>query len=267
MLEIPRVALVAGGSAGVGRAFCAALQSAGYRVYGTSRKPVDGDWPMLAMELHDPSSVEACVAEVLRREGRVDLLVTGAGRYLAGAVEETSDEDVQEMLDLYLIGAWRMIRAVLPGMRARGAGQIICMNSAAAEVAIPFHSAYSASKRALEGLVEALRLEVAPLGIRVSTIQATGIKGTAALAAMGRAATSLDAYAPTRDWAVERFAESQTNGMPVQRVVDALMDLLGQRQPPLHRRIGAAGVLPRLRLLLPEWLFQRALANSFLRRP
>lgn len=154
---------------------------------------------MLAMELRDPTSGDACVAEVLRREGRVDLLVTGAGRYIAGAVEETTDEDVQEMLDLYLLSARRMTRAVPPGMRARGAGQIICMNPAAAEVAIPFHSAYSASKRALEGLVEALRLEVAPLGIRVSTIQATGNKGTAALAAIGRTATRLDAYAPLRN--------------------------------------------------------------------
>jgi NAD(P)-dependent dehydrogenase (short-subunit alcohol dehydrogenase family) len=84
--ETPKVALVAGGPAGVGQAFCAALHATGYRVYGTSRKPTDAAWPMLAMELRDPASVQACVAEVLRREGRIDVLVTGAGRYIAGAV-------------------------------------------------------------------------------------------------------------------------------------------------------------------------------------
>jgi NAD(P)-dependent dehydrogenase (short-subunit alcohol dehydrogenase family) len=265
--EAPKVALVAGGSAGVGQAFCAALHAAGYRVYGTSRKPADAAWPMLAMELRDPASVEACVAEVLRREGCIDVLVTGAGRYIAGAVEETSDADVEEMLDLYLLGAWRMIRAALPAMRARRSGHIICMNSAAAEIAIPFHSAYSASKRALEGLVEALRLEVAPFDIHVSTIQATGIKGTSALDAMGCAERALPSYAPTRDWAIQRFAGTQGSGMPLERVSAALLALLAARRPPLHRRIGAARILPRLRLLLPEWLFHRAIAASFLARP
>lgn len=263
----PQVVLVAGGSAGVGQAFCAALHGAGYRVYGTSRNPADVPWSMLAMELRAPDSVEACIAELLRREGRIDVLVTGAGRYIAGAIEETSDAELQEMLDLYLLGAWRMIRAVLPAMRARGAGRIICMNSAAAEVAIPFHGAYSASKRAVEGMAEALRHEVAPFGIHVSTIQATGVQGTAALAAMGRAARRLPAYGPVRDWAVARFAGTQTQGMPVARVAEALLRLLAARQPPLHQRIGAARMLPRLRCLLPEGLFHRAIARSFLTRP
>lgn len=263
-VEAPKVALVAGASAGVGRAFCRALHAAGYRVYGTSRSAAPERWPMLQMELRSPQSVKSCVDEVLSQEGRLDVVVTGAGRYIAGAMEESGDDDVREMLDLYLLGAWRMIRAALPSMRAQGSGRIVCMNSAASEVAIPFHSAYSASKRAVEGMVESLRLEVAPFGIHASTIQATGIRGTDALSAMGRAGLAVDAYGVPRETAIKRFAESQRAGISPDLVAEALMKILAAKQPRLHYRVGAARAMPILRALMPERIFHYAIAKSFL---
>lgn len=262
--DLSKIALVAGASAGVGKAFCRALHDAGYRVYGTSRTVRSEQWPMLQMELRSPESVKACVEEVLSREGRLDVLVTGAGRYIAGAMEETGDGDIQEMLDFYLLGAWRMIRAALPAMRAQASGRIVCMNSAASEVAIPFHSAYSASKRAVEAMVESLRLEAAPFGIHVSTIQATGIRGTDALAAMGRTGIGIDAYDLPRETAIERFAGSQLTGISTKKVADALMKILAAKQPRLHYRIGAARMMPALRAVMPESIFHSTIAKSFL---
>lgn len=263
-IDTPKVALVAGASAGVGKAFCRALHEAGYRVYGTSRTAKSEQWPMLQMELRSPESVQACVEDVLRQEGRLDVLVTGAGRYIAGAMEETGDGDILEMRDLYLLGAWRMIRAALPAMRAQASGRIVCMNSAASEVAIPFHSAYSASKRAVEAMAESLRFEASPFGIHVSTIQATGIRGTDALAAMGRTDLSIGAYDLPRETAIHRFAGSQLTGISTDKVAETLMRILAAKQPRLHYRIGAARMMPVFRTLLPERMFHSAIARSFL---
>ena len=116
-------------------------------------------------------SVEQAVATVLGREGRLDIVVNNAGMGIAGPVEDTSIEQAKRQLEVNFFGAFRVCRAVLPAMRRQRSGYIVNIGSIGGLIAIPYQSMYSASKFALEGLSEALRMEVRPFGIRVVIIE------------------------------------------------------------------------------------------------
>lgn len=169
-----RVVLVTGGSSGLGAAAAAELARRGHRVYAASRRAVGaGDHPPipLPMDVRDAASVREAVATVVDREGRLDALVNNAGVGLAGAVEDTGDDEAAAIFDTNVLGAHRIARAVLPVMRRQRRGLIVNVGSMAGEVAIPFQGFYSATKAALGSLSHALRLEAAPHGVEVTLLQ------------------------------------------------------------------------------------------------
>lgn len=165
------VILVTGASSGFGAMIKTALEAAGHEVYGTSRAPAPGSG-LVALDVTDPASVRACVDEVLQKAGRIDVLVNNAGGGLSGAVEDCTDDEISWQMETNFMGPVRMIKAVLPHMRARGQdggqGRIITIGSLAGHAALPYQPIYSASKHALEGLNSALRLE-----LRGTPMQAT----------------------------------------------------------------------------------------------
>jgi NAD(P)-dependent dehydrogenase (short-subunit alcohol dehydrogenase family) len=169
-----RIALVTGASSGIGLATAQALRRDGYRVFGTSRKPMpdtaDGI-TMLICDVIDDASVQRVVDEVLRRAGRIDLLVNNAGLGLFGGAEESSVAQVQALFDVNLFGVIRMINAVLPSMRRRGKGRIINIGSILGVIPAPYSAHYSAAKHAIEGYSESLDHEVRAFNIRVSVIE------------------------------------------------------------------------------------------------
>ena len=166
------VAIVTGGSGGIGRCTAMALAKAGCRVYEFSRHEKGGTEGVLhiSADMTDEASVQAAVTEVERREGRVDILVCNAGFGISGAAEYTSPEDAHAQLELNLYGADRAARAVIPIMRAQGGGRIVCMSSIAGIVPIPFQLWYSVSKAAIIAYVLALQNEVKPFNISVCAI-------------------------------------------------------------------------------------------------
>ncbi len=167
-----RVVLVTGASSGIGRACAEFLAGRGYRVYGGSRRLVAGSVvESISMDVGDDASVHAAVSTILAREGRIDILVNNAGIAIAGAVEDTSVEEARDQFDVNFFGVLRVCRAVLPAMREQGAGYIVNIGSIGGLIAIPFQGFYSASKFALEGLSESLRLEVRQFGVHVVLIE------------------------------------------------------------------------------------------------
>ncbi|HEY8274564.1 MAG TPA: oxidoreductase [Pseudolabrys sp.] len=170
-----KIALVTGASSGIGEAIATRLATAGYKVYGTSRQGVQADKPsfeMLALDVAREESVEAAVSEVMRREGRIDLLVNNAGFGLAPAgAEESSVEQAQSVFDTNFYGIIRMTRAVLPHMRLQGSGRIINIGSVLGFLPMPYGALYAATKHAVEGYSESLDHELRTLGIRVSVIE------------------------------------------------------------------------------------------------
>jgi len=168
-----RVVLVTGASSGIGRACAAHLASRGYRVFGAQRSAPDSAGPieMLRMDVNDDASVHAATSYILKTAGRIDALVNNAGYALMGSVEDTSIEEARAQMETNFFGALRVIRAVLPAMRQQGSGYIINISSLAGVLGLPFSGLYSASKFALEGMTESLRLEVRGFGIKTVLIE------------------------------------------------------------------------------------------------
>ncbi len=175
-----RVALVTGASSGIGKATAEQLAKAGYKVYGTSRKAAateHGSFEMLALDVTNDESVETAVAEVIRREGKIDLLVNNAGYGIAPAgAEESSLDQARAIFDANFFGIVRMTRAVLPHMRLQGSGRIVNIGSAMGFLPLPYMALYTASKHAVAGYSESLDHETRSFGIRVSVIEPAYIK-------------------------------------------------------------------------------------------
>jgi NAD(P)-dependent dehydrogenase (short-subunit alcohol dehydrogenase family) len=169
----PTVVLVTGASSGIGKACADLLHADGCRVYGASRSAPEAPapYPTLRMDVGDEGSVREGVEQVLEREGRIDAVVNCAGFGIAGAVEDTSIEEAKGQFETNFFGVLRVCRAVLPSMRARRRGTIVNVSSIAGLVSLPFQAFYSASKFALEGMSEALRMEVRPFGIHVVLVE------------------------------------------------------------------------------------------------
>ncbi len=170
-----KIALVTGASSGIGKATAEQLVLAGYKVYGTSRQGAQADkhsFEMLALDVTSDESVEAAVAELIKREGRIDLLVNNAGFGVAPAgAEESTIEQAKSVFDTNFYGMLRMIRAVVPHMRKQGSGRILNISSVLGFLPAPYMALYAATKHAVEGYSESLDHELRTRGIRVSTIQ------------------------------------------------------------------------------------------------
>ena len=166
-----QVAIVTGGSGGIGRCTAQELRKSGCTVYEFSRreKPARGVVHLTA-DITDEEQVRAAVAEVIRREGRIDILVNNAGFGISGAAESTASKDSHAQLELNLFGMDNVTRAVLPHMREQRSGRIVCMSSIAGILPIPFQLWYSVSKSAILSYVLALQNEIRPYGITVCAI-------------------------------------------------------------------------------------------------
>src|SRR5215208_3822276 len=170
-----KVVLVTGASSGIGEATAERLAKAGYKVYGTSRRGAQGGnrpFEMLALDVTSDESVEAAVSEVIRRAGRIDLLVNNAGFGVApAAAEESSIDQARSIFETNLFGLIRMTRAVVPHMRRQGSGRIINIGSVLGLLPMPYGALYAATKHAVEGYSESLDHELRTRGIRVSLIE------------------------------------------------------------------------------------------------
>ncbi len=168
---VNRVAVVTGGSGGIGRCTAAALRDAGCTVYELSRREVKADGIVhITADVTDEVQVKAAINEICGQEGRIDILVNNAGFGISGAAELTDSQDSHAQLELNLFGMDNVTRAVLPVMRAQGGGRIVCMSSIAGIVPIPFQLWYSVSKSAVISYVLALQNEVRPFNISVCAV-------------------------------------------------------------------------------------------------
>jgi NAD(P)-dependent dehydrogenase (short-subunit alcohol dehydrogenase family) len=182
----PRSILITGASSGIGQALARRFGERGWRVFATMRRPegpggvalrdeaAARGWRLTtpALDVTSDASVSAAVAAALEETGgRLDVLVNNAGYYAFGALEETTPDELRAQLETNVVGVHRVTRAVLPAMRARRAGSIVTLGSISGLVAIPMVSAYHASKWALEGMIESLRLELVPFGVNVVLIE------------------------------------------------------------------------------------------------
>ena len=247
-----KIALVTGASSGIGEATAERLAAAGYAVYGTSRRSAPAgraprSFTMLALDVTSDASVAAAVAEIVRRDGRIDLLVNNAGFGVAPAgAEESSIDQAQSIFDTNFFGLVRMTRAVLPHMRRQGSGRIINIGSVLGFLPMPYGALYSATKHAVEGYSESLDHELRTRGIRVVVIEPAYTK-TQFDANFLEPDAKLDEYREIRAALGKTLKEVMAAADPPGVVADVVLEAASAARPKL--RYTAGGLASRLRLL------------------
>jgi short-subunit dehydrogenase len=258
--------LVTGASSGIGQATARLLAERGFTVFGTARKPDAAKretFTMLALDVRSDESVRACVEQVMAKAGRLDVLVNNAGYALMGAAEETSVEEAKAQFETNFFGIVRMVNALLPGMRAAGAGKIINLSSLAGNTAIPYSGFYSATKFAVEGYSEALWHEVRPFGVSVSLVE-PGFVSTPIAEASPLAARPLPAYDATRKRMLAKFGQSLAAGIPPEQVARRVLQIVEHSSPALRYPVGAQATwLPRLRNVVPWKVYAVGVRKTF----
>lgn len=245
-----KIALVTGASSGIGEATANRLAKAGYKVYGTSRRGArrgQQSYEMLTLDVTKEQSVEAAVNELIRLEGRIDLLVNNAGFSVAPAgAEESSMEQARAVFETNFFGIVRMTRAVVPHMRQEGSGRIINIGSVLGLLPMPFMALYSASKHAVEGYSESLDHELRTRGIRVSIIEPAYTKTNFDAHSLAPDA-KLDIYQEVREALDKRLTEIMATADDPGIVADVVLKAANAAHPKL--RYTAGSTAGRLRLL------------------
>jgi NAD(P)-dependent dehydrogenase (short-subunit alcohol dehydrogenase family) len=165
-----QVWLVTGATSGFGRSIAEAALAEGFTVVAAVRRPdalgeLAEKVSVVSLDVTELSAMSKVVEQVLAEHGRIDVLVNNAGRGHLGAAEETTDDELRELMDLHFFGPAALTRLVLPSMRRRRSGAIVQMSSMGGRTTFPGVGGYCASKYALEGWSEALAAEVRPFGI------------------------------------------------------------------------------------------------------
>jgi NAD(P)-dependent dehydrogenase (short-subunit alcohol dehydrogenase family) len=258
--------LITGCSSGIGKVTARLLAERGHRVVATApSEALLADCPDNAalravLDVTSDESVRRAVALAERELGPISVLVNNAGYCQPGPIEQLSDAQIAQQFEVNVFGALRTVRAVLPAMRAAGRGRIINVSSVVGVVSFPFIGLYAASKHALEGLSDALRIEVAPFGIQVVVVEPGWIRTNFARTATNLADRSLLADGQPYALALRRAEARQdymkyADGTPEQ-VADTLVRALEARTPRTRYRITAVSKwFPVLKTVTPTRAF------------
>jgi NAD(P)-dependent dehydrogenase (short-subunit alcohol dehydrogenase family) len=218
---------------------------------------------MVALDVRSDDSVAACLSAVSGSAGRLDVLVNNAGYEQAGALEELSLDEAKAQFETNFFGVVRMVKAVLPLMRRQVRGQIINVSSLSGLSPIPFMGIYSASKFALDGYTEALRLEVKPFNIHVSQIE-PGFLRTPMMNNRQVAAQRIAEYDPWRQRAYDAIRAYEEKGPGPELVADAVLKVADSKKPRLRHIVGQqAKFVTRLRRFFPEEAFELGVRSTF----
>jgi NAD(P)-dependent dehydrogenase (short-subunit alcohol dehydrogenase family) len=262
--------LITGCSTGLGRALAEAVLGRGDNAVITARdasslddlaKAYPGTALAVALDVTDDEQVTAAVRQAEEAFGGVDVLVNNAGYGYRAAVEEGGPADVQRLFATNFFGPVALIKAALPGMRARRSGAIVNISSIGAQRSPEGSGYYSASKAALEAMTSSLRKEVEPLGIKAISVEPGGFRTDFAGRSLAQSATAIDDYAAT---AGKRRKENSTSVHGTQRgdparAAQVIIEVVAAPRPPSLLLLGpdalatASAILDARRTELEEW--------------
>jgi short-subunit dehydrogenase len=266
-----KTVLITGASAGIGRATAIYLAENGYNVYGAARrveKMADlksyGIKP-IALDVTVDESVEACVEQIFKEAGGIDILVNNAGFGSEGAIEDVSKQDAKYQMEVNVFGAMHLTQLVLPKMRQNRYGKVINISSVGGKIALPLGGWYHASKFAIEGLSDSLRMEVQPFGIDVIVIEPGGVKsewGDIAIENLVRVSGNA-AYKDMAKGAEKSFRKTEANNAePI--VIARLIKKAIEVSKPRTRYAGGNMAKPLLflRSILSDRVFDRLIMSQ-----
>ncbi len=236
-----KIAIVTGASSGIGEATAELLANSGYKVYGTSRKGAQlaqGSYQMIALDVNSEESIEAAIKEIIKIEGRIDLVVNNAGFGIApGGAEESSIEQTKMIFNTNFFGIVRMTRAVVPYMRKQGEGRIINIGSILGLIPAPYMATYAATKHAVEGFSESLDHELRTRGIRVSVIE-PGYTNTEFEANAKQVDAKLEEYTIARKALAKLIKVAVAAGDDPKVVANSVLKAANAKSPKLRYPVG-----------------------------
>jgi NAD(P)-dependent dehydrogenase (short-subunit alcohol dehydrogenase family) len=243
-----KVALVTGGSSGIGEATARTLAAAGFTVYAAARR-VERMQPLseagirpLAMDVTDDASLQAGVATIIDEQGRIDVLVNNAGYGSYGALEDVPMDEARAQMEVNVFGAARLTQLVLPHMREQRSGTIVNVTSMGGKIYTPLGAWYHATKFALEAISDCLRMEVKPFGINVVVLEPGGIRtewpGIAAEKV--RAVSGTGPYAPQGNAVAQSLVSESTQrrSSPPELIAKTIAKAVTARRPKTRYAVG-----------------------------
>lgn len=264
--------LITGCSSGIGLALAEAFQSAGFEVWASARKPEDVarlqaiGLTARQLDVNDEASLATLAAELEQRGNGLDVLINNAGYGAMGPLLDGGVEAIRRQFETNVFAVVGVTRALFPTLR-RARGLVVNIGSVSGVLVTPFAGAYCASKAAVHALSDALRLELAPFGIRVMEVQPGAIASSFASNA-GREAEQLlheeSPWWPLREGIRARARASQDKPTPTSEFAQGLLKAVQQAKPaPLVRLGNGSRALPLLQALLPHGLQQWVLKKRF----
>lgn len=261
------IILITGITSGFGKAMASRLQADGHKVYGTHRKECERipGVTYIKADVQTPESIDETVKTVLDAEGRIDVFINNAGMGIGGPLEFTSIEDAQKQMDVNFMGMVRFLNAVVPVMRTQRHGHIICISSIGGLMGLPYQGMYSASKFAIEGYCEALRLEVRQFGIKVTVINPGDFfTGFTAARTKNLPADALAAY-PGYSASMASIESDERSGLQPDYLARRICRIVNRKHPRnryiIATTVQKASVL--LKAILPAKWYDRILASYY----
>ena len=261
------VVFITGISSGFGLETARLLSQEGHTVYGTVRRAVE-PLPQVHyfnVDVRDEQAVTDAVRQVVEKEGRIDVLVNNAGMGIGGPLEFATEEEIRLQMDTNFMGLVHCVDAVLPYMRRQGSGKIIALSSIGGLMGLPFQGFYSASKFAIEGYCEALRLETKSLGIKVVVLRpgdfATGFTGSRKKVANEAA---LHAY-PIYRTAIEKVEHDENGGLKPIVLAQKISKIIAKTNPRNGYVVASLEqwLSVTLKKILPPKWFDRILGSYY----
>ena len=270
-----RTALITGCSSGIGRSLALELHSRGLNVYATARRPETLETlkasgiKTLAMDVNDDDSIASALAVVASEVGQLDMLVNNAGFSQVGAMVDLNRDDLRRQYETNVISPVAVTRAALPLMRAavarNGVADLVNVGSIVGLFTTPFAGAYCSSKACVHAVTDALRMELAPFGIRTITIQPGGVRSSFGDHAEEGIRLPHDSlYKPVEAGIQARAQAGQQGATPTDEFVRPVVDRLLRDKPPMIIRGGKGSFsLVLMKRLLPARVFDKNLIKRF----
>ena len=264
-----KIVLITGGSSGIGKSIGNYLKSKGHKVYGTTRNlsnyPDFSDFDLLELDVRNTDTISIAIAQLMDKEGRLDVLINNAGVGITGPIEETPHEEILKTFETNFHGPLHMVKAVLPQMRKQGSGLIINITSIAGYMGLPFRGIYSATKGALEITTEALRMEIKDFGIHMTNL-APGDFATNIASGRYHAPVLNDSPYTKPYGNTLKLINEDVNGAndPI-AVAHMVYKIMKTKKPKVHYKVGSFMQKFSLTLknLLPDKVYEKLLLNHY----